>query len=139
MIRITQSYLTNMLGVQLEKNEWEILYIDFADGRRGGEGNQGKINTCFETIFDEFPDIVALKDKCLFIIEVDLGFKQNYEDKLRKFMNKKSKLVECIQKSISQSIDQIKIGMAFERKPKRSFQNTTIWILNSDKDKLVQI
>ena len=50
-------------------------------------------------------------------------------------MNKKSELVECIQKSISQSIDQIKIGMAFERKPKRSFQNTTIWILNSDKDK----
>ena len=139
MIRITQSYLTNMLGKQLEDEGWRIMYIDFADGRRGGRGDQGSSNRCFELIFDEFPDIVAVKDDCLFIIEVDIGFKQGYEDKLKKFLQRKAKLLECLEENLDVSIKHVEIGMAFQRKPKKKFQEIKIWVLNSEENKLINI
>jgi len=133
MIRITQSYLTNSLCDKLQKEGWNILYADYSDGRRGGEGNQGVLNKCFETLFDEFPDIVAQKDEELLIVEVDLRFKQNYEDKLRRFSKRKDELVQCIEQSLSLKTSQLKTGMAFEKKPTNPISDMMIWEYDNTK------
>ena len=129
MNRITQSFLTNALSLMLKKNGWNVLFVDFPDGRRSGSGNQGKINECFEQIFDEFPDIVVTKNSTLLIVEVDLMFKQNYADKLYRFGDKKIELLDCISKKIEQKIITLEFGFGFEKKPKKNL-NGYLWTYN---------
>ena len=120
----------------LKKNGWDVLFVDFPDGRRSGSGNQGKINDCFEQIFDEFPDVVCVKDSTLLLVEVDLGFKQNYADKLYRFGDKKIELFNCISKKIDQNIITLEFGFGFERKPKKDLDGY-LWTYDVMKEQFV--
>ena len=133
LFRITQSYLVNILVTQLQEKNWEILYQNYVNARRSGGGSQGVIYHCFKIIFDQFPDIVAVKGGTLLLIQVDLTFKEKYVNKLKKFKLQQDKLFNCIRNKLGLNLTTLELGVAFERKPRVSMNklsNLHIWIYN---------
>lgn len=132
MLRITQTFLVNALATYLRKKGWNTLYEDYVNARRGGPGPQGAINYCFETIFDKFPDIVAVKEHRMLIIEVNLKYKHRYVEKLRAFNSGKNKLLRCIEDKLDLDIQVLELGLSFLHKPpaKADLDGFHVWLYN---------
>jgi hypothetical protein len=134
LFRITQSFLVNSFAEYLRANGWQILYEDYVDGRRSGKGSQGVVNHCFKGIFDQFPDIVAIKQRTMLVIEVDLSYKHSYVKKLTNFKSKQNELLSCIIEGMHLDLAALKVGMVFLLKPNvsqaRELCGIHIWLYN---------
>lgn len=120
MFRVTQSFIVNSFAAYLQTNGWQILYEDYVNGRRSGRGSQGVIHHCFKRIFDQFPDIVAIKHRNMLIVEVDLSYKHTYLKKLTNFKSKQDELLTCVNEGLHLDLAALEIGMVFQLKPNAS-------------------
>ncbi len=76
-IRIDQSHCNYVLSKALAALEWEVLFRDPGRATRGASGNQAAILGVFERHGLPLPDIAALKDGKLLLIEVDHSAQSN--------------------------------------------------------------
>lgn len=70
-IRVDQSHCNHHLGLALEADGWTVLFKDAGRVTRGGLGSQGDSLRLFEETGTPIPDIAALRDSDLLLVEVD--------------------------------------------------------------------
>jgi len=137
LFRITQSFLVNAFAAQIKRENWNVLFTDFVNARRSGASSQGAMNYCFESIFDRFPDVVAVKDAVMLVAEVDLSYKELYVKKLRTFQSRKEDIFQCARSMLDLDIKFLALGLAFLRKPPISVARAddfSIWLYDPKRE-----
>jgi hypothetical protein len=78
-IVIDQSHCNHHLVNSLQEKRWAIQFADPGRVSRGGTGSQGKSLQIFEESGLPIPDIVAVRNNCLLIIEIDSTLRKAIE------------------------------------------------------------
>lgn len=76
-IRVDQSHCNYQLSIHLDTEGWKILFRDPGRVSRGSSGTQATVLGIFEKSGLPIPDIAAVKDGYLLLIEVDKSARNN--------------------------------------------------------------
>jgi hypothetical protein len=129
----------NALIEQLRSEGWDVLFADFVNSKRSGVGSQGALNFCLEKIFDQFPDIVAVRNNSLLIVEVDIAYKNTYMKKLKTFESKKDELFQCIKTKLGLNLRSLELGLSFVRTPSVQLGDFRLWVYNPRRKKFEEL
>lgn len=125
-IRVDQSHCNYQLSNYLRSNEWEILFRDPGRVSRGSSGTQATVLGIFERTGLPIPDIAAVKNGNLLLIEVDKSAKNNQSSFSLYRQNARMILAEFSGTNISSAeISKLLVGfckVGSERAPQKLFE-----------------
>ncbi len=79
-LRVTQTFTIVKISDYLAESGWEVIYQDLPGSSRGGTGVRGRIFRSLEEIKSPTPDIIAIMDAELHIVEVDTNLAKQIDN-----------------------------------------------------------
>jgi hypothetical protein len=108
-IRIDQSHCNYYLSRSLAESGWKILFIDPGRSSRGGGGSQGQSLRVFEENGGHIPDIVAVKNHDLLLIEIDSAYRRACKS-IAEYRQLEGCLIDAFSKVTSTPINRLLTG-----------------------------
>ena len=101
-IRIDQSHCNYHLRKTLTDQGWDVLFADGGRVSRGGAGSQGSMLRLFEENRLPIPDIVAIRQSLVLVVEVD-DVIAKAEASLRAYQRHATFILAFVRESMGQS------------------------------------